>query len=144
MKHKGPSDISKLQRVPPIPSESVQLRALAKLLKGGLTRQTADYIADQMEKMAERAAGGLHANPGSLIVYANPGGKIKVGDDITVGLGPALGYVEQIKYERIKKPTGYFFHDFGSGDALFIAQLRDGQRVILIANVNGRELWGEA
>lgn len=133
-----------MRRRPVSGSESVQLRALSKMLDaikvGGPDVPAILYIQDKLEQMAILAEAGIHQNPGALIVYGNPGLA-----PLTVNVGPVLGFVEQLKYERTVKPKGYYFHDFGSGDALVVGTL-DGskQKIVLVMNVNGKPLWGPA
>lgn len=93
-------------------------------------------VADGMRRQVDR---GIHENP-ALVMYGNPA-KVGPGDTIGIELGVLLGFVERLDYERVAKPQGFYFHDFGSSDALWTATMRDGQRVVLLANVNARPLW---
>jgi hypothetical protein len=103
------------------------------------------YVSDKLVQMAANAEAGLHANPGALVVYGNP----PQGEHRLV-LHTLLGFAEQVKYQRIKRPTGDYFHDFGPDDAVWAAEMWNPKghsiavsRVIVIANSDGAPLWGE-
>lgn len=98
------------------------------------TRVIADVMLAQLDR-------DQHANPrqrNPILVYGNP-----PGPTLQVRFGDILGYVERLDYERTATPRGLYFHDFGNADALWTASLADKQRVVVIANVNHRPLWGE-
>jgi hypothetical protein len=131
-----------------VPSESKALRLLVKILanvRAGGPVGDIGYVEDKLEQMATNAAAGRHANP-ALVTFGNPGsGRIQAGEGETLGvyLNKLLGFVETLEYERVRAPEGYYFHDFGLSDSLWTATLADGQQVVLLANVNGRPLWGK-
>lgn len=103
-----------------------------------------DGIETEARALLAQVMTGHHTNP-ALVLYGNPGGAVhgEIGATIGVTLEGVIGFVEQLKYERIRKPEGYYFHDFGTGAALWLGHLADGQKVVVIANVNGRPLWGK-
>lgn len=131
---------------------SYAMRALADLKM--LNVVSANRALSEMEALARRAEAvadvmlaqlrrGIHENP-ALVVYGNPRG-----DAYTPGfhatrlsIGPKLGEVEQLSYERMATPRGYYFHDFGDGDALHVARTQQGSRVVVIANEGMKPLWG--
>lgn len=113
----------------------------------GTAHHALDAVLDGIETEARalmaQVREGIHTNP-PLVVYGNPGGEVHGAVGVTLGvtLEGLIGYVEQLKYERVRKPTGFYFHDFGVAAALWLGHLADGQKVVMIAHAKGQPLWG--
>ena len=137
---------------PVVPSESRALGLLITALDrlkheaaNGHTDGVEDtlvFVIDKLRVLQTNAASGLHENPGALVLYGNPP-TVRSGDTVGVKVGPSLGVIEELNYRRSKAPAGYYFHVFGRTDALCLGTLRDGQRIVLIVNAQGKDLWGE-